>query len=76
MAVLVKRLLTLLVFLGLCSCLSAQGFGIRLVDVIPFGPMNGDSELPEGNDAAMTVALETPLSYYGELRYNITVNLG
>lgn len=63
-----------LLLLGICLCVStAAGQNIRLVDVFPFGPGEGDATVPSGNDAAVTVALDVPIMFYGELRQSITV---
>lgn len=63
-----------LLLLGICLCVStAAGQNIRLVDVFPFGPGEGDATVPSGNDAAVTVALDVPIMFYGELRQSIIV---
>lgn len=60
--------------LGLCLCVaSTHGESIRLVDAFPFGPGEGDETVPSGNDVAVTVVLDTPIPFYGELRQSITV---
>lgn len=65
---------TLLLLLTLClSLCAAQEPSIRLVDLFPFGPGNGDDMLAAGNDVEMTVDLETPIPYFGQLRHQITV---
>lgn len=63
--------LYLLLLLGL-SCFVATN-GIRLVDVFPFGPGQGDETVPSGNDESVTVTLDAPILFYGELRDSITV---
>lgn len=62
-------------FLGLCLCAFALGGdSIRLVDVFPFGVSEGDNEVPAGNDGSVTLELDTPILYFGELRQSITVS--
>ena len=64
----------LLLLLGLSLCLRAYGqASIRLVDLFPFGPDNGDDMLPSSNNALLNVQLETPIPYFGQLRTSITV---
>ncbi len=69
----------LLFLLGLSLCLPAFGSesesNIRLVNLFPFGPGNGDSMIPSGSSAAIFFNLETPIPFFGELRSTITVLL-
>lgn len=65
------RRLTLLL-LGV-YCVSAQG-PIRLPDIVPFGPSNGDSSLPRGNNESVRVTLQRPIPFYGQLRNTIVVS--
>lgn len=65
---------TLILLLTLClSLCAAQELSIRLVDLYPFGPGNGDDMLASGDNVEMTVDLETPIPYFGQLRHQITV---
>lgn len=66
----------LLLVLGLSLCLPVLALeteNIRLVDLFPFGPGNGDEMLPSGNNPAIAVGLETPIPFFGVLRTSITV---
>lgn len=60
--------------LGLCLCVATVcGESIRLGDLFPFGPGEGDETVPSGNDAAVTVPLDVPITFYGEPRQSIMV---
>ena len=72
----VSKLLLLCLGMSLCLSVSAsESDNIRLVDLFPFGPGNGDEMLPSGDDVAISVPLETPIPFYGLLRTSITVML-
>lgn len=64
----------MLLCLCLCSAVSVHGENIRLSDLFPFGPGEGDETVPSGNDIMVTVPLEAPVLFYGELRQSIVVS--
>lgn len=69
-----RKLLYCLLLLSMCCwCGSAQEMVLTLGDMFPFGTGEGDQELPTGNDAAVNVTLDMPLTFYGEPRSRIIV---
>lgn len=63
-----------MLILGLCLCVATVcGESIRLSDLFPFGPGEGDETVPSGNDDAVTVPLDVPIMFYGEPRQSIEV---
>ena len=69
-----RRLHLLLLGLCLCCVVSVHGESIRLSDLFPFGPGEGDETVPSGNDVMVTVPLDAPILFYGEPRQSIIVS--